>query len=77
MVGYNVFSLRLAACQQSTKQNKQKKHLEPSSLKVPLLCSGKFAGVGAGENPQCLSTDMSDTDLKVVISSPLGCHLAG
>lgn len=71
------------------RKKKGKTHLEPSSLKLSLslslffyiyiflllLCNRKFDGTG--ENPLCLSTDVSDADLKAVIFSPPGCHLAG
>lgn len=61
----------------NVKGKKKKTNLEPSSLELPFLCNRKFDGIGAGEDPHCLSTDMSDTDLKAVISSPPGYHLAG
>lgn len=43
---------------------KKRKSLEPCCL----LCSRKCDGRSAGENLLCLSTNMSDTDLKAVIS---------
>lgn len=73
------------SCLPTVGGKKIKTHLEPASLKLSLsflfflflllLCKRKFDGTG--ENPLCLSTDVSDTDLKAVIFSPPGCHLAG